>query len=179
MKDQEIIKLFKDENKISDEVLGRITDLVQLRKLFRKEVMTNKKAICVCCNKKTTKYTRSLNKGMYFFLMHLSSKWHKGEWVYYDTVKKEAAGKFQSNATDYSKLSIFGLIELKKDKDDDTGITSGQCRITDFGWSFLRGKATISKHYYIINNVIVDKSKENVFFDECQKKFRMKDLSDD
>ena len=176
MKAEEIIKLLQSEEKISDAELSLISDWVEVRKLMRKEVMEEGTAYCPICKKKTTKYSRSVNKGMYFFLLHLSSKWRKGEYVYYDTIKKEVSGKYQVNVTDYSKLSPFGLLEMKQDADDDTGITSGECRITEKGWNWIRGNTSIPKQIYMINNIVVGESDTKVFFNECQQKFRLKDL---
>ena len=179
MTDKEIIKMLKSDDIIPDHQLSMIEDWVNVRILMREEVTKNKSAYCPICNGKKTKYTRSLNKGMYFFLLHLSSKWNKGEWVHYDLVKREVSGKYQTNVTDYSKLTLFKLLEMKSEVDEDTGLKSGLCRITEAGWRFLRGSGTIPKHYYLVDNKVVKESTERVNFSHCQQKFKLKDLYND
>ena len=177
-KDQ-ILAILKSGEKVSDEVLKEIDDYVLLRKLLRKEVLEEGHAYCPICKTKKVRYRRSLNRGMYFFLMHLSSKYHKGEWVHYNTIQKEVSGKYRSNVTDYSKLRIFNLIEMKGELNDETGVASGECRITNFGWDFLRGAAAIPKFVMMIDNIPVRFSDKKIFFSECQQKFRLKDIYDD
>lgn len=179
METNKLIELLQTENKIDDDVLNMIDDWVQVRKLMRKEVMDKKSAYCPICKTKKSKYTRSLNKGMYFFLLHLTSKYNKGEWVYYETIKSEVLSKYQVNVTDYSKLSLFGLLEMTEDKDEETGLTDGYCKVTDMGWEFVRGKSTIPKHYYLIDNNVVEESSERIDFSQCQQKFKLKDLYND
>ena len=176
MSEQEIINLLQSPEIKTDLELAAISNWLQVRTLMRKEVVNNGSCVCPLCNHKTTKYTRSLNKGQYFFLMHLSSKWRFGEWVHYERVKSEVNAKYSANATDYSKLAMFGLIEMKREKDEETGVASGLCQLTQLGKDFLRGKAVIPKHYYFVNNVIVGTSEEKIDFTESQKKFKIKDL---
>ena len=94
-------------------------------------------------------------------------------------VKTQVAGKFQSNPTDYSKLRIFNLIELSKDIDEDSGVPTGEVRITEFGWKFLRGKASIPRYAYLVHNKVIGFSKELVFFNQCQDRFKLTDVFTD
>ena len=170
MNKEDLIKLLQREDTIvSDLELSQITNLIEVRNQMRKQVIEEGSCNCILCNRKMIRYKRSINKGHFFFLLHLSSRYHFGEYVHYEKIKRDAAAKYNVNCTDYAMLAIFDLIELGE-KDN------GMVRITQYGANFIRGKATIPKQLYVLNGKVIGNSDERVNFTECQVKFKLKDI---
>lgn len=168
---EELISIIQDEDITPNDVLEEITDLVEVRDLMRKEVKSVGSCVCMLCNHKTIRYKRSLNKGQYFFLMHISSKFGVNSWVHYNKVKTEVNSKFESNCTDYAVLSMFGLLDLDTTKGND-----GMVKLSYDGKEFLRGKLTIPKYIYVVNNSRIGESELRVNFSKCQEKFKLVDI---
>lgn len=117
---------------------------------------------CPLCKQNVKLYKRKLNSGMAIFLMGLY--WlHKNDKLQGGFYRNSMVLEYRNivaSSLDYSVLKHFGLIEERINAENNKK-NSGYWRLTEKGFSFVKGEITVPMRVHLYNNEVQGFSEEH------------------